>query len=413
MAAAEWETVATRLRQKWLGPSDEQSRLAGLLATDLGEDVPAPVAAALLRAWLRKPLELPRAQEATDKEIELLRAIAAETGVAFPVGVRERDLLDSWLEAMKAKRAAEFLEKWTPARGDVVVIGKSGKERSYVISSIGASGQLYFRGGRGQRAWPHEIGRIIRISDSDYAAAAYQAQQEAAIRRSTPEFIGGAQLTALEKWKVQDDPSLAAQMALVAALEKADGSDRQRHERPMQIVLEQHPEILAHLMRGNHGTYVRPQVQVGTQYIADFFIGSQTSLGMRWLLVELERPTAELTLQDGRQASETLRKAIQQIRDWREWLANNLDNAQKSADQGGLGLPGIRTRPPGLIIIGREDGAGGNGVMRSQYAETEDIQIRTYDWLLRAARSRYPMRQGALDMELEEDWGYDLPDFPF
>ncbi|WP_369246209.1 Shedu anti-phage system protein SduA domain-containing protein [Streptomyces sp. R41] len=413
MATAEWETVATRLRKKWLGPSDEQSRLAGLIASGLGEDVPAPVAAALLRAWLRKPLNLPRAQEATDSEIELLRIVAAETGVAFPVGVRDRDILDGWLEAMHAKRATEYLEKWTPARGDVVIIGKSGKTLSYIISSIGISGRLNFRGGPGQRAWPHEILRIIRISDTDHGTAVYRAQQEAAARRSAPEFLGDAQLAALEKWKVQGEPSLAAQVALVAALEKADGGDRQRHERPMQIVLEQHPEILGHLFRGNHGTYVRPQTQVGTPYVADFFIGSQTSLGMRWLLVELERPTAELTLKDGRQASETLRKAVQQIRDWREWLANNLDNAQKSVGQGGLGLPGIRTRPPGLIIIGREATAGGTGVMRSQYAETEDIQIRTYDWLVRAAQTHFPMRLGALDMELEEDWGYGRPDLPF
>lgn len=413
MTAAEWEKVVSALRKKWLGPSDEQSRLARLLTTSLGDDVPGPVAAALLRAWLRDPLNLPRAQEATDSEIELLRTVAAETGVDFPAGVRERDLLDGWLEAIRAKRAAEYLEMWTPARGDVVVIGKSGKEHTYIISSIGTSGQLHFRGGPGQRAWPHEVRQIIRTSDADYATVAYQARQEAAARRSAPEFIGGAQLTALEKWKVQDEPSLAAQEALATALERADGSDRQRHERPMQIVLEQHPEILGHLVRGNHGTYVRPQVKVGTQYVADFFIGSQTSLGMRWLLVELERPTAELALQDGRQASETLRNAIQQIKDWREWLSNNLDNAQKGASQGGLGLPGIRTRPPGLIIVGREDRAGGTGVMRSQYAEAEDIQIRTYDWLVRAARSRPPMRLGALDMELEEDWGYGLPDRPF
>jgi hypothetical protein len=413
MVAAEWETVSTRLRQKWLGPSDEQSRLAGLLAMDLDVDVPAPVAAALLRAWLRNPLELNQAQEATENEIALLRTLATETKVAFPVEVRERDLLDGWLEAMQAKRAAEYLHVWTPERGDVVVTKKSGKERTDIISSIGVSGQIYFRGGPGQRAWPHEIQRIIRISDTEYAAAAYRAQQEAAVRRSAPEFIGGAQLTALEKWRVRDDPSLVAQEALLAALAEADGGNRQRHERPLQIVLEKHPEILGHLVRGNHGTYVRPQVQVGTQYMADFFVGSQTSLGMRWLLVELERPTAELALQDGRQASEVLRKAIQQIRDWREWFSNNLDNAQKSVSQGGLGLPGIRTRPPGLIIIGREDGAGGTGVMRSQYAEAEDIQIRTYDWLVRAARSRPPMRLGALDMELEEDWGYGLPDPPF
>ncbi|WP_406515649.1 DUF4263 domain-containing protein [Streptomyces sp. NBC_00873] len=413
MVAAEWETIAIDLRKKWLGPTDEQRRLAGLLALDLDGDVPAPVVAALLRARLREALELPRAQEASDNEIKLLRTVAAETGISFPAEVWERDLLDSWLEAMHAKRAYEHLERWSPARGDVVVTKKSGKERSHVISSIGASGQLHFRGGRGQRAWPHEVRRIIRISDDEYAKAAYQARQEAAARHSGPEFIGGPQLAALEKWKVEDDPSLAAQQALVAALEKADGGSRQRHERPMQVVLEQYPEILGHLVRGNHGTYVRQQVRVGTQYVADFFVGSQTSLGMRWLLVELERPTAELALRNGREPSETLRKAIQQIKDWREWLANNLEQAQKSASKGGLELPGIRTRPPGLIIIGREDWAAGTGVMRSQYAETEDIQIRTYDWLVRAAQSRPPMRLGALDMELGEDWGYDMPDPAF
>jgi hypothetical protein len=102
-----------------------------------------------------------------------------------------------------------------------------------------------------------------------------------------------------------------------------------------------HPEILAYLVTGNHGLYVIPQVRFGKEYVADFLIAANTSAGLWWTLVELESPTAHLTISDG-QPSKQLRKAIQQITDWREWLAINSDYAHRSIEERGLGLPGIR-----------------------------------------------------------------------
>ncbi len=119
----------------------------------------------------------------------------------------------------------------------------------------------------------------------------------------------------------------------------------------MQLLLERHPEILAYLVDGHHGAYVVPQVSLGKEFVPDFFVAGQTSAGIRWTLVELESPTASLSIADG-QASSQLRKAVKQITDWREWLADNADYARRGIKENGLGLPGIRHDARGLIAAG-------------------------------------------------------------
>ncbi|MFJ9151792.1 Shedu anti-phage system protein SduA domain-containing protein [Streptomyces sp. NPDC102270] len=171
----------------------------------------------------------------------------------------------------------------------------------------------------------------------------------------------------------------------------------------MQLVLEQHPQILGHLVTGNHHTFVRHQVRFADKFVADFVIGGVTSMGVIWRLVELESPTARLVLNDG-QASKELRKATQQIRDWRRWITEHFHTAGAPEDRGGTGLEGIRVNPPGLIIIGRDNPGAPTEAMRNEFLEENRIEIRTYDWLVRAATSRPPMRIGALDIELDESW---------
>jgi hypothetical protein len=40
--------------------------------------------------------------------------------------------------------------------------------------------------------------------------------------------------------------------------------------------------------------------------------------------------------------------------------------------------------------------------MRHELLEESDIEVRTYDWLVRATESRPPMQLVALDIELDE-----------
>jgi hypothetical protein len=300
---------------------------------------------------------------------------------------------------MHARRAVIHLEDLRPEPGDIIALTRSVDEAHpsgtefREIASLGADGQLYFRGGPGLRARPHQVHMFARRSDPGYQDAAYRARQRAAAHMKHPERLGSGRVTELTKWRVTGEPTVAAALALEDALGVA------ANERPMQKVLEQHREILAHLVTGHKGIYVIPQVQLGKQYVPDFLIAAETSLGLQWTLVELESPTAPLVIADG-QAAQQLRKAIKQITDWREWLGNNADYARRSIKDDGLGLPGIRVDAQGLVIIGREDPPETTNAMRLRALNDQKIQIRTYDWLLRASRARRGISIGVLDAEM-------------
>lgn len=94
--------------------------------------------------------------------------------------------------------------------------------------------------------------------------------------------------------------------------------------------------------------------------------------------------TAPLHIRN-QQASAHLRRAIQQITDWREWLPVNLDYTRRSSTENCLGTRGIRADAQGLIIIGPGRLSDVPDPLRLRLTTEQKIEARTYDWLLRAA----------------------------
>lgn len=77
---------------------------------------------------------------------------------------------------------------------------------------------------------------------------------------------------------------------------------------------------------------------------------------------------------------------------------NNLDYARRPREQDGLGLVGIDSRVPGLILIGRRHAFPDRfNEFRKQIGDRERIVIHSYDWLIDVARSK---RSGWLGGEL-------------
>lgn len=71
------------------------------------------------------------------------------------------------------------------------------------------------------------------------------------------------------------------------------------------------------------------------------------------------------------------------------WLQSNQAYAARPRTENGLGLTDIDPRLPGLILIGREkDVDPRTAGLRRQLAGQWNIQIHTYDWLVRMARGR-------------------------
>lgn len=395
MPETDWIKVVTQLRDLTAQPTAEQLRLARTLDLPINEQTPRPVAAALLRRHLREPLELSSPDPVTDGTIEYLEDLAEQTGSEMPDEIEDSEEADAWVTVFHARRAANSLEILQPAPGDIVQVETKDGERFGEVASISADGQLNFRGGYGYRARPHRVQIAARVTQTDgYSDAHYKARQHAAARISNPQIIGPSHLADLEQWRVIGDPSNAARLALIDALEAA------QDERPMQLVLEQHPEILAYLVTGHGGAYVAPQVSFH-KYVADFLVGGYTSAGIQWTLVELERPNAELSIRDG-QAGKEVRKAQQQIADWRNWLTDNLDYARRSTRENGLGLAGIRPDARGLIIVGRGQMSDVPDLLRQRIEREQRVVVRTYDWLVRQSGRSRSLPFGMLDRDLPD-----------
>lgn len=392
-----WEAVVTALQAYAAEATTDQMALAAHLGYRLDARLPCVVAAALLRGRLRDTLQLERARPATDGQLEYVVDLAREVDQAILTPLDDREMVDAWVKVFHALRAIAALRDLRPCPGDIVETAGTFGPTLAEISSISSDGRLNFMGGNGAGQRPHLVTIRARASNPgpDYDEARYKAQQAAALRRDPSQKVSEADLRDLRRWFARGRPSLADAAALTDALAKA------ADERPLQAILQKHPQVLAHLVMRHHGGYVASQVRLGAHYVADFILAGMTSLGLRWTLVELESPTAPLVQRD-RQPSKQLRKGIQQITDWREWLQENLDQARKARRHQGLGLHGIRPDPRGLVIVGRGALTAETDPLRSQIWEKHRIDVRTYDWLVREATIDRPFG-GVLD--LEDDTG--------
>lgn len=389
----DWRTIAAKLRKDITGPTVAQVEFAGRVGLALSPDTPRPVAATLLLRHLATSLGLTASGEPAQWQLEHLRELAEETASPDPINVVDENIADAWIQALHERRVADSLENLRPEPGDVVVGRQPGKENLREVESITAEGELNFRGRPDESTWPYNVRMFARKSDVGYRQASYLVQQLIGDAAARAELSGIGRAAELAQWRVSRMPGLDSFLDLEEALNSAVD------ERPLQKALEKHPEILANLATGNSGIYVIPQVMLGNQYVPDFLMAVETSAGLQWTLVELESPTASLTLADGQQ-SKQLRKAIKQITDWREWLNDNSDYARRARWDNGLGLPGIRADAPSLIIISRSIRSRSPDAMRIRERSERNIEIRTYDWLLRASKFiRSRLMSGILDHE--------------
>lgn len=165
-------------------------------------------------------------------------------------------------------------------------------------------------------------------------------------------------------------------------------------EEGLRSLLQSCPKLLVQNLAGGHGRWVLPASAFPDSRPPDFTIGQKSSIGYEWKAVKLSSLSARICDADGMPTSE-LNQAIDDILAWQRWLGSRGQNVTEPRDQGGLGLIDCVSRMPGLILIGREvDLRGGDNEVRRQFLRDHEIQIRTYDWLLRAAGNRESERVG-------------------
>ena len=140
-------------------------------------------------------------------------------------------------------------------------------------------------------------------------------------------------------------------------------------EEELQIFIKDNPMVL-------HPTAeLIPKKKLGEDFITDFVLVTPSAQGPTYTLVEIEKPSHPILVQDNSLSSQT-NHAIKQTRDWDVWL-----ESYKAYLQGKL--PGFET-PLYLVVIGRGNNLDdtAKSYLRSYNRDWKNIQLLTYDDVL-------------------------------
>lgn len=359
------------------GPATSaQHALAEFIGLRLPDDLPVVVAGARLQTALSDTLAVDAARPSTPAQHELLKTLSGEDPTIFPATLEHREadawILFFWLRSRQRALAALELEA-----GDIVTVPEAEGDLLYEVSSVGDNGRVHFRGGMGRRAWPDRLMVVCRRADSDEAAreARARAANQAAARAKTDAW-SLAKHAELSDFEVGHGLTRADIDMLRATIESA------HDEKPIQRLVESRPQLLTSLLGGSP-TFCIPRARLGSEYVTDFLISDIDSRGVRWVLIELETPRSAVTLQNVNDLDQFARKGVSQVKEWREWLQNNLSKARRFRREGGLGLADIRPNSDGVVIVGRRELLREQSpAIRDRLREESRIDVHTYDWWL-------------------------------
>jgi len=150
-----------------------------------------------------------------------------------------------------------------------------------------------------------------------------------------------------------------------------DASD----ERPLQELLAALPVLLGPLAKPGGDYWCLDRPELGAEYVPDFLLASITSVGFKWVAIELESPNARMLTKAGLPARK-LATALGQVRDWRSWLADNVAYARDER-----GLEDIDGRCEAFVIIGRRSNLDAKQARRYRALSTDGVTVMTYDRL--------------------------------
>jgi hypothetical protein len=359
------------------GPATtKQLELARQAGVRIPNDIPKIVAAAKLRVALAEELNLPPARPFSDRYENRLDILHRPSDP--PIAPQTEEEAYAWVEHLRLMRRRESLTELRINEGDVVKI-KAGEVVQ--VSSIGPDGRVFFKGGLGSRAWPDVITVVARANDdSDVATEARREAANSTARRRSPSAWSLPRQADLSQFAIENEVSEDDIVELEAVITTAED------ERPIQRFLEENGHVLTALLVG-YERYCLPQKRLGSEFVSDFILGDVSSLGVRWVLVELETPRSGIYLKRGLQFDKYARKGTDQVIDWRNWLSSNISYARTPRSEGGLGLFDIREKSDAIVMVGRRSNMPETtDAKRFEYRQSSNIQIHTYDWLLDTLR---------------------------
>ena len=297
---------------------------------------------------------------------EILAALETPT-LRITTPPENRTEADAWIAFLRLKRREQALKNLKLMTGDIVEV--DGADQANEVSSIGSNGRVYFKGSTSGGTWPDQLTVLCRKDDDTEQGRDLKrkAASTAALRARVDSWTL-AKRGELLRFEVDAPLTLQTVEELERAIERA------QDESPIQAFIEEHPETLAALLGGSD-RFVLPRRSLGGKYVPDFLVSDADSLGIRWVLVELETPQSSLTLGAQNELDKFARRGVTQIREWREWLQNNLDTARRPTSKDGLGLIDIRPMSEGLVLVGRRNLLNENsGAVRAPLREQMQIQ---------------------------------------
>jgi hypothetical protein len=396
MTYKSWREAVKALAFATVPATPAQLELGRHTNIQISRHLPKIITAAMLRLALAEVLNLEPPHQISDRHKELLQTLQRATDP--PISPETEEEAVAWIIYLRLMRRRESLADLELNEGDVVetMMGDLAK-----VSSIGEDGRIYFKGGLGFGAWPDQITIKARKDDVSDAATEFRQQAEnmAALRRTRSAWSSAKRQDLsefiVEKMVTEDD--IVELEAVITAAED---------ERPIQKFLEENRHLLTELL-GGHDRVCLPQKKLGAEYVPDFIIGDADSLGIRWVLIELETPKSGIYLTDGSQFDEKARKGVSQIAEWRNWLAPNIGYARRRRADNGLGLFDIREKSEAIVLVGRRSQMPKTkDAQRFEFRLSNNIQIHTYDWLLDQLRSviRFQGPWGANPYIIPKEW---------
>ncbi len=135
---------------------------------------------------------------------------------------------------------------------------------------------------------------------------------------------------------------------------------------------------------GHHEAYIVPEQGLGAEYRVDYMLLGKNSIGYNIVLVEFEDVNVDYKIQSANIESESVRKGLGQIRDWKRWIDRNKEYFFKSC-----GMEDISANVPSwgihyCLVVGRRDrmDRNANQMRRQSEYESPGLHIVSYDRLV-------------------------------
>lgn len=378
MSKKTWKEAIATIRPILGNATSSQQRLIVDLGIKISINLPRLVVAAKLRDHLSENLALPAAIEPSKRFAALIELLKEEhDGKIEPQSNSEAE---GWVEHLRLLRRVEHLERTRLEAGDIVEIPT--ESRFAEVSSIGNEGRVYFKGGYGAGAWPDLLEVCARHTENSPKAEEMKAKARNCAAKIAPTGL----------WSETKHRELAKYETTDHAIEVDIDRFEQvvcaaNDEKSIQKHIEDNPHIITALLGGKN-RYCIPQKRLGAEYIPDFLISDTDSLGINWVLIELETPKSPIYLKTNDQLDKYARKGVSQIQEWREWLTSNIAYARNKRKENGLGLLDIRPSCRAVVVVGRRVYLRETKeIERNQFRDNSNIHIHTYDWLIDQLRS--------------------------